>query len=77
MLEVIKELLEKEYQLTDVNMDTDFKRDLGLNSFDFLNLICIFEEKYNVELDEEKYRNINTIGELCEYLESLVGTDAV
>ena len=39
MLEVIKELLEKEYQLTDVNMDTDFKRDLGLNSFDFLNLI--------------------------------------
>ena len=77
MLEVIKELLEKEYQLTDVNMDTDFKRDLGLNSFDFLNLICIFEEKYNVELDEEKYRNINTIGELCEYLEALVGTDAV
>ncbi|MBR4580971.1 MAG: hypothetical protein IKO32_07035 [Lachnospiraceae bacterium] len=77
MLEVIKQMLEEEYQLTDVNLDTDFKKDLGLNSFDFLNLICLFEEKYNVELDEEKYRNMSTIGELCEYLESLVGSNAV
>ncbi len=77
MLEVIRQLLEEEYQLKDIEPETDFKRDLGLNSFDFLNLICIFEEKYNVELDEEKYRNINTIGELCEYLESLAGSDAV
>ena len=77
MLEVMKQMLEEEYQLTDVNLDTDFKKDLGLNSFDFLNLICLFEENYNVELDEEKYRNMSTIGELCEYLESLVGSNAV
>ena len=29
-----------------------------------------------IELDEEKYRAMTTVGELCAYLESLVGTNA-
>ncbi len=72
MLEEVKKILAEEYRITDVTRDTDFKKELGLNSFDFMNLICIAEEKFNVELEEEKYRNMSTVGELCDYLESIV-----
>ena len=76
MLEEIKKILKDEYQITEVTEQTGFKKELGLSSFDFMNLICIFEEKYGIELDEEKYRSMTTIGELCGYLESLVGGHA-
>ena len=76
MLEEIKKILKDEYQITGVSADTGFKKELGLSSFDFMNLICIVEEKYGIELDEEKYRAMTTVGELCSYLESLVGTNA-
>ena len=64
MFDEIKKILDEEYHIT------------GLSSFDFLNLICIFEERYGVELDEEKYIHIVTVGELCDYLETLVVKDA-
>ena len=76
MLEDIRKILKEEYQITDISEGTDFKKELGLNSLDFMNLICIVEEKYGIELDEEKYRRMTTVGELCEYLESLVGNHA-
>ena len=53
-------------------MSTNFKKELGLTSFDFVNLICVIEEKYNVELEEERYRRISTIEELVEYLEEQI-----
>ena len=41
----------------------------GLTSFDFINLICIIEKKYNVELDEKDYKNMNTVDDLIKYLD--------
>ena len=39
--------------------------------FDFVNLICLIEDKYGVELEEKKYRSLNTVQDLITYLESL------
>ena len=58
MFEEIKKILDSEYHITGISRETNFRKELGLSSFDFLNLICIFEEKYGVELDEEKYIHI-------------------
>ena len=30
--------------------DTDFVKDLGLSSFDIMNLVCIFEEQFDIEI---------------------------
>ncbi|MCR5598767.1 MAG: acyl carrier protein [Lachnospiraceae bacterium] len=76
MFDEIKKILDEEYHITGVSKETNFRKELGLSSFDFLNLICIFEERYGVELDEEKYIHIVTVGELCDYLETLVVKDA-
>ena len=54
-----------------MELESNFKTDFGLTSFDFVSLICVIEEKYGVELDEEKYRSLNTVQELITYLESL------
>ena len=31
-------------------MDTDFVKDLGLNSFDIMNVVCAFEEHFDIEI---------------------------
>lgn len=72
MFEEMKKLLSEEYGITELTMSMNFKKDLGLSSFDFMNLICIMEEKYHVELDEEKYRSLTTVEDLVNYLEVLV-----
>lgn len=69
MLNQLKTLLKKNYNIDDIDMETNIKTDLGLSSFDFINLIALIEDTFHVELDEEKYHSINTVGDLIEYLE--------
>ena len=70
MFEEIKKILSEEYGITELSMSTNFKKDLGLSSFDFMNLICIVEDRYQAELDEEKYWSLTTIEDLTNYLEA-------
>lgn len=66
----MKALLKKNYNINDVSAETNFKTDLGLTSFDFINLIAVIEDTFGVEIEEEQYYSINTIGDLIEYIES-------
>lgn len=70
MLEQLKTLLKKNYHIDDISIDTNIKTGLGLNSFDFINLIALIEDTFGVELEEEKYHSINTVGDLIEYIEN-------
>lgn len=72
MFDFFAEFLKDNYGIDHIEMSTNFKKDLGLDSFDFVNLICAIEERYGVELEEDKYRRLNTIEELVEYLNTLV-----
>lgn len=69
MYERIKKILEENFEITDLSPDADIKADLGLNSFDLMELICIVEDELGIEIEEEKYRGIGTVGEMCKYLE--------
>lgn len=71
MIDDLKEILRSEYGIMDVNRDTEIRGDLGLTSFELMNLICIVEERYGIEMDEERYRNIDTAGEICDYINEL------
>lgn len=71
MFEEFKKIMKEVYEVDNVELESNFKTDFGLTSFDFVSLICVIEEKYGVELDEEKYRSLNTVQELITYLESL------
>lgn len=72
MFDFFAEFLKDNYGIEHIELSTNFKKDLGLDSFDFVNIICAIEEKYGVELEEDRYRSLNTIGELIEYLNVLM-----
>lgn len=71
MLNQLKTLLKKNYNIEDISTETNIKTDLGLTSFDFINLIALIEDTFHVEIDEEKYHSINTVGDLIKYIEEV------
>lgn len=71
MLNDFREIMKEIYEIDNVELTSNFKTDFGLTSFDFVNLICLIEDKYGVELEEKKYRSLNTVQDLITYLETL------
>ncbi len=71
MLNDFREIMKEIYEIDNVELTSNFKTDFGLTSFDFVNLICLIEDKYGVELEEKKYRSLNTVKDLITYLETL------
>lgn len=71
MLDQLQALLKKNYNISNISSETNIKTDLGLTSFDFINLIALIEDTFGVELEEEKYQSIHTAGELIAYIEEV------
>ncbi len=75
MFEEIKAMLVEEMSIdeNEIKVEAEFINDLGFNSLEVADLVSICEEKYNVELEEDKIKEIQTVGDFVNYLESLVG----
>ena len=75
MFEEIKSMLVEEMSIdeAEVREDAEFINDLGFNSLELADLVALCEEKYDIDLDEEKIREILTVGDFVKYLEELVG----
>ena len=75
MFEEIKNMLVEEMSIEadEIKEDAEFINDLGFNSLELADLIAICEEKYDIDLEEEKIKEIFTVGDFVKYLESLVG----
>lgn len=71
MLDQLRALFKKNYHIDNIDESTNLKNDLGLTSFDFINLIAILEDTFHIEFDEEKYHSINTVGDLIAYIENI------
>ena len=72
MFEEIKALLADEMSIDTekITEDAEFVNDLGFNSLELADLVALCEEKYDVDLEEEKIREILTVGDFVKYLES-------
>lgn len=70
MLERIVEIIQEQLNIDDVeiNEDTSFKDDLGVDSLDLLELVMAFEEEYNIELNPEELEGITTVGDIMEFI---------
>ncbi|MBO4949945.1 MAG: acyl carrier protein [Clostridia bacterium] len=75
MFEEIKTMLVEEMSIdeSEIKEDAEFINDLGFNSLELADLVSLCEEKYDVDLEEDKIREIVTVGDFIKYLESLVG----
>jgi len=70
MLNELREILKTNYKITNVELTSNFKKDFNLTSFDFINLICLIEEKFGVVIEEEHYLSLNTIHDIIKHIES-------
>ena len=75
MFEEIKSLLVEEMSIdeAEIKEDAEFINDLGFNSLELADLVSLCEEKYDIDLEEDKIKEILTVGDFIKYLETLIG----
>ncbi len=61
---IIKEMTGKEGLM----YDTDFIKDLGLSSFDIMNMVCEFEEQFDIEIPNRDIWHIHQVKDAIAYM---------
>ena len=56
-------------EVNDVQLDKSFAKDLAADSLDLVELIAAVEDKYDVELSEERLETMKKIGDLWTFIE--------
>lgn len=70
LLEIMKDYTDG--RITEVKPEDVLTSDLGLNSFELFDLICIIEEKYNISVPDRLLPTLVTVKDVVEYLEKNV-----
>ncbi|MCI6005861.1 MAG: acyl carrier protein [Blautia sp.] len=70
MLEKMKEIISEQLNLdtSDVTPETSFKDDLGADSLDLFELVMALEEEYDLEIPTEELTDLETVGDVMDYL---------
>ena len=55
-----------------ITRDTNIMADFGADSLDLVELIMTLEEEYNVSVTDESVYENKTVGEIADYIESLM-----
>ena len=73
MLERIKEIVAESLgaEVSALTAETSFKEDLGADSLDLFEMVLALEEEYDVEIPTDDLENIQTIGDVEEYIKKL------
>ena len=77
MLEEMKEMIAEQLNCEEssITESTSFKDDLGADSLDLFELVMALEDEYNLEIPAEELNDLNTVGDVIEYLKDR-GVDA-
>lgn len=55
-----------------IHEDMDLKSDLGLNSLDLINLVCMIEDEYGIEIPDRDITTFRTVRDVMDFLEQIV-----
>ncbi|MDD6321682.1 MAG: acyl carrier protein [Firmicutes bacterium] len=71
----LKEIMVDELGIdgSEIKPESVLLSDLDINSLELMNLVMVVEEKYNIFLDEERLRDIKTVGDVVSYVAELKG----
>ncbi len=58
----------------DVTETSNFSFDLGADSMSSIALVAAFEEEFDVEMEEEKAREVQTVGEAVAFIAGHLAT---
>ncbi len=52
----------------DIRSESNFSFDLGADSMSSVSLVAAFEEEFDIEMEEDKAREVQTVGEAVEFI---------
>lgn len=70
MLEKMKEIIADQLGVSEdeVTLKASFKEDLDADSLDLFELVMALEEEYDVEIPSDDLAELNTVGDVINYL---------
>lgn len=71
MLEKLTEIIREntgDYNLA-INENTVLIADLGLSSLDLLNLVCLVEDEFDIEIPDRMVKDFKTVGDVMTFIE--------
>ena len=70
MLEKMKESISVQLSVSEdeVTLEASFKDDLDADSLDLFELVMALEEEYDVEIPSDDLAELNTVGDVINYL---------
>lgn len=74
VFEKIKKIILDELDVPEekVTMDANLVDDLGADSLDAIELVMEIEEEFSIEVKNEDFDSIKTIGDMVKYVEELI-----
>ena len=75
MFEQLKEILVEDMQIKEelIKPEAELINDLGMNSIELSELVLACEEKFDIEIDEERAKDFLTISDVVAYMEEIAG----
>ena len=68
MLNLIRTIIFQVTGKEGLTYDTDFVQDLGLNSFDIMNVVCAFEEHFDMEIPTRDVWQMRQVKDVIDYI---------
>ena len=70
MLEKTKDIIADQLGVSEdeVTLEASFKEDLDADSLDLFELVMALEEEYDVEIPSDDLAELNTVGDVINYL---------
>lgn len=71
MLEKIKNIVLEYTELEDVEITRDsvLLQDLGLNSLDLMEMVCMLEDEFDIEISDREARTLKLVGDVIDLVE--------
>ena len=68
MLNLIRTIIFQVTGKEGLTYDTDFVQDLGLNSVDIMNVVCAFEEHFDMEIPTRDVWQMRQVKDVIDYM---------
>ena len=71
MFEKVKQIIVDELGKDpgNITIDSDLRNDLGITSLEMVGMVMVFEETFNVDVDEDTMKSIRTVRDVVNYIE--------
>lgn len=56
----------------EIQLNTSFNEDLGIDSLDLFEIITLIEEEYDIEFSVEDTEKLKTVGDCVKFIENAI-----